>query len=107
MNEIDQGIQKYGIGIHPLLGIKMYAYEVDGYGNMYFADDANVPSLLSLPYLGYVDAMDPIYLATRNFVWSVSNPWFFSGAAGQGVGGPHVGLDMVWPMSIIIKALTT
>ena len=107
MNEIDQGIQKYGIGIHPLLGIKMYAYEVDGYGNMYFADDANVPSLLSLPYLGYVDAMDPIYLATRNFVWSVSNPWFFSGTAGEGVGGPHVGLDMVWPMSIIIKALTT
>ena len=106
-NVIDHGIQTYGIGYHPTTGKKMYAYEVDGYGNMYFADDANVPSLLSLPYLGYVKASDPVYAATREFVWSTQNPWFFSGKAGEGIGGPHVGFNSIWPMSIIMKALTT
>ena len=72
---IDTGIQTFGIGSHPITGTKMYAYEVDGYGNMYFADDANIPSLLSLPYLGYLEATDPIYQATRDFVWSKNNPW--------------------------------
>jgi meiotically up-regulated gene 157 (Mug157) protein len=104
---INAGIQKYGIGVHPLTGNEQYAYEVDGYGNMYYADDANVPSLLSLPYLGYVNATDPIYINTRNFVLSSNNPWYFSGKAGAGVGGPHVGLNSIWPMSIIIQALTS
>lgn len=104
---INAGIQKYGIGVHSLTGNEQYAYEVDGYGNMYYADDANVPSLLSLPYLGYVNATDPIYINTRNFVLSSNNPWYFSGKAGAGVGGPHVGLNSIWPMSIIIQALTS
>ena len=106
-NEIHAGIQKYGIGIHPILGIELYAYEVDGYGNMYYADDANIPSLLSLPYLGYVNITDPVYQNTRQFVWSDSNPWFFHGTDGEGIGGPHVGINYVWPMSIIMKALTS
>lgn len=104
---INAGIQKYGIGVHPLTGNKQYAYEVDGYGNMYYADDANVPSLLSLPYLGYVNATDPIYINTRNFVLSSNNPWYFSGKAGAGLGGSYVGLNSIWPMSIIVQALTS
>ena len=104
---IDAGIQKFGIGVHPLTGMKQYAYEADGFGNMYYADDANVPSLLSLPYLGYVDATDSIYINTRNFVLSPNNPWYFSGKAGAGIGGPHVGINSIWPMSIIMQALTS
>jgi meiotically up-regulated gene 157 (Mug157) protein len=48
-----------------------------------------------------------VYAATREFVWSTQNPWFFSGKAGEGIGGPHVGFNSIWPMSIIMKALTT
>jgi len=70
-------------------------------------DDANVPSLLAMPYLGDVSMDDPIYQNTRRFVWSEDNPWFFRGKAGEGIGGPHVGYDMVWPMSIIMKAFTS
>jgi len=80
---------------------------VDGYGNYLMMDDANVPSLLSLPYLGYGSANDPVYKNTRKFVWSSDNPYFYSGKAGEGIGGPHVGVDMIWPMSIIMKALTS
>jgi meiotically up-regulated gene 157 (Mug157) protein len=39
--------------------------------------------------------------------WSTSNPYFFKGSAAEGIGGPHVGLDMIWPMSIIMCALTS
>ena len=70
-------------------------------------DDANVPSLLAMPYLGDVDVNDPIYTNTRKFVWSESNPYFFKGEAGEGIGGPHIGIDMVWPMSIMMKAFTS
>ena len=85
----------------------MYAFEVDGFGNYLLMDDANVPSLLAMPYLGDVSAKDPIYRNTRKFVWSQSNPYFFKGTAGEGIGGPHVGMDMVWPMSIMMKAFTS
>jgi meiotically up-regulated gene 157 (Mug157) protein len=69
-------------------------------------DDANVPSLLGLPYLS--SSPDPaLYTRTRAFVWSTRNPWFFSGTAGKGVGGPHVGKDMIWPMSQMVYALTS
>lgn len=70
-------------------------------------DDANVPSLLAMPYLGDVDINDPIYQNTRKFVWSEDNPYFFKGSAGEGIGGPHIGYDMVWPMSIMMKAFTS
>jgi meiotically up-regulated gene 157 (Mug157) protein len=70
-------------------------------------DDANVPSLLSLPYLGCCRTDDPMYRATRAFVLGASNPYFFEGRAGEGIGGPHVGLDMVWPLGIIMRALTS
>jgi meiotically up-regulated gene 157 (Mug157) protein len=70
-------------------------------------DDANVPSLLAMPYLGSVATSDPVYRNTRNYVWSAENPFFFKGSQAEGIGGPHIGLDMIWPMSIIMKALTS
>ncbi len=85
----------------------LYAYEVDGFGNAVFMDDANVPSLLSLPYLGWCAPENERYRATRAFLLSEDNPYFFKGVAGEGIGGPHVGVDWVWPMGIIIRALTS
>ena len=70
-------------------------------------DDANIPSLLSLPYLGAVSSDDPLYQSTRRFVLSMDNPYFFKGRAAEGVGGPHIGLGMVWHLSIIMRALTS
>ena len=60
-----------------------------------------------MPYLGDVEINDPIYQNTRRFVWSKDNPYFFKGKAGEGIGGPHIGYDMVWPMSIMMKAFTS
>lgn len=105
-DEVDAAIKKYAIVIHPKYG-KVFAFEVDGFGNATFMDDANVPSLLALPYLGCVEKTDPIYLNTRKLVWSEDNPYFFKGSAGEGIGGPHVDYDMVWPLSIILRALTS
>ena len=70
-------------------------------------DDANVPGLLSLPYLGAIRSNDPLYENTRRFVLSRSNPYFFRGKAAEGIGGPHVGLGYIWPMSIIVRAITS
>ena len=105
-NEVDLAIKKYAIVDHPTRG-KIYAFEVDGYGNAYFMDDANVPSLLAMPYLDTLDKNDVVYQNTRNFVLSEDNPYFFKGTAGEGIGGPHVGYDMIWPMSIIMRAMTS
>ncbi len=85
----------------------IFAYEVDGFGNKLFMDEANVPSLLALPYLGSIDAENPIYKNTRKFLFSEDNPYFFEGKYGEGIGGPHVGLDMIWPMTVIVRALTS
>ena len=84
----------------------VWAYEVDGFGGQLLMDDANVPSLLALPYL----ASSPdkaLYARTRAFVWSEQNPWFFKGSAGEGIGGPHEGRDSIWPMSQMVYALTS
>jgi len=104
--EVEVAIQKYGVVDHPKHG-KMYAFEVDGFGSSYIMDDSNVPSLLSLPYLGVLKADDPIYQNTRKFALSADNPYFFKGTAAEGIGGPHVGQDMIWPMSITIRGLTS
>lgn len=104
--EVSNAVSKYGIVEHKKYG-KVYAFEVDGFGNATFMDDANVPSLLGLPYLGCVEKNDPVYLNTREMVWSEDNPYFFKGKAAEGIGGPHIGYDMIWPMSIIMRALTS
>jgi meiotically up-regulated gene 157 (Mug157) protein len=84
-----------------------YAYEVDGLGNALFIDDANVPSLLSLPYLGVCAAGDPAYLATRQQVLSSKNPWYFSGSALRGIGSQHTPKHHAWPIAIAIEAMTS
>lgn len=104
--EVEQAIDRYALVNHLNYG-KVYAFEVDGFGNRLFTDDANVPSLLSLPYLGCIDKNDPLYQNTRRFIWSNDNPYFFKGKAAEGIGGPHIGYDMIWPMSIIMKAMTS
>ncbi len=104
--EVETALKKYAIFNHPKYG-QIYAFEVDGFGNQYFMDDANVPSLLAMPYLGDMDVNDPIYQNTRKYVWSKDNPYFFKGTAGEGIGGPHIGYDMIWPMSIMMKAFTS
>ncbi len=105
-DEVDAAIKKYCITTHPNHG-QIYAFEVDGFGNYYLMDDANVPSLLAIPYLGGECDDDEIYRNTRNFLLSKDNPYFFKGTAGEGIGGPHIGYDMIWPMSIIMRAMTS
>eukprot|EP00743_Colponemidia_sp_Colp-15_P006517 GILK01007019.1.p1 GENE.GILK01007019.1~~GILK01007019.1.p1 ORF type:complete len:482 (-),score=59.72 GILK01007019.1:101-1546(-) len=104
--ELRAAIDTFGILHHVKFG-SIYAYEVDGFGSAYFMDDANIPSLLSLPYLGYLDSQDPVYMRTRSMILSSSNPFFFKGSAGMGVGGPHVGFGFIWPMSVIMQAMTS
>jgi len=105
-NEVETALHNHAVVNHPKFG-PIYAFEVDGFGNSYLMDDSNAPSLLSLAYLCDVPVDDPIYQNTRRFVWSDSNPYFFSGKAGEGIGGPHVGYDYVWPMSVMMKAFTS
>lgn len=105
-DEVSSALKEYARYDHPEYGT-IYAFEVDGFGNRFLTDDANVPSLLAMAYLGDVDVNDPIYQNTRRFVWSDSNPYFFKGTAGEGIGGPHIGYDMIWPMSIMMKAFTS
>src|ERR1700735_25791 len=104
--EVETAVQRYGKTQHAQYG-EIWAYEVDGYGNKLMMDDANAPGLLSLPYLGCCRIGDPLYPPTRQFVQSEANPYFFRGTAAEGVGGPHEGLNMIWPMSIIVRALTS
>ncbi|QCX37413.1 glycoside hydrolase family 125 protein [Aureibaculum algae] len=105
-DEVETAIKKHGIVNHPKYG-DIYAFEVDGYGNHLLMDDANIPSLISLPYLDAVDKDDWVYQNTREFVWSLDNPFFFKGKAAEGIGGPHVGLKMIWPMATTMRALTS
>lgn len=104
-DEVEKALQKHAVVKHPKFG-KIYAYEVDGFGNAFMMDDANIPSLLSLPYLGLVEPDDAVYKRTRKFILSEWNPYFHKGKAGEGVGSPHIGNDMIWPMSIIMRAFT-
>ena len=104
--EISDALNKHAIINHPKYG-DIYAFEIDGYGNHLLIDDANVPSLLSLPYLDAVKTDDTIYQNTRRFILSLDNPFFFKGEAAEGVGGPHVGMDMIWPMAITMRGLTS
>lgn len=105
-NEVSAALKKYAVANHPVHG-KVYAFETDGFGNYLFMDDANVPSLLSMPYLGSVAANDPVYVNTRKFILSSANPYFFKGKYAEGIGGPHVALDMIWPLGIIMRGLTS
>jgi meiotically up-regulated gene 157 (Mug157) protein len=104
-DELQQVLDEHAFAQHAVHG-KINAYEVDGFSNYLLMDDANVPSLLSLPYLGCCDRADVTYQRTRAFVLSERNPFFFRGVA-EGIGGPHIGPGMIWPLSIIMRALTS
>lgn len=105
-DEVEQALHKYAIVHHPKLG-PVYAYEVDAYGNYYCIDDGNVPNLLSLPYLGAVKTADKIYQHTRHLVLSDADPYYCQGKVADGPGGPHVGMNMIWPLGLIVQGLTS
>jgi meiotically up-regulated gene 157 (Mug157) protein len=104
--EVEQALQKYAVINHADYG-KIYAYEVNGFGSYNLMDDANVPSLLSLPYLDAIPNTDPVYQNTRKMLLSLNNPFFFKGTAGEGIGGPHAGIDMIWPLGITMRGITS
>ena len=105
-NEINSGINEYGIFEHEKYG-KIYKFEVDGLGNFTLMDDANSPSLLGAPYIGYCSNQDQIYINTRKFILSNENPFYYSGSLLSGVGSPHTPKGNVWPIALIIQGLTS
>jgi len=104
--QVRTGIEAFGVVYMPPYGY-VYAYEVDGLGRATTMDDANIPSLLSAPYFGYVRADDPIYLATRRFILSRDDPYFYVGSVARGVGSAHTSDGYVWPLALIMQGLTT
>jgi meiotically up-regulated gene 157 (Mug157) protein len=105
-SEVSDALTRHGQVEHRENG-RMWAYEVDGYGGTALMDDANAPGILSLAYLGCVEERDPLYKSSRSFVLSKANPYFFRGSAAEGIGGPHQGLDYIWPMSIMFRAFSS
>lgn len=103
--EIEHGIAMYAVVVHPKYG-KIYACETDGFGNHILADDANVPSLLSAPYLGFCAPDDPIYQNTRRFILSEDNPFYYTGKAASGVGSPHTPEHFIWHIALSMQGLT-
>jgi uncharacterized protein len=99
-------LKKYSVLNHAQFG-NIYPYEINGFGSYNLMDDANIPSLLSIGYLHGELMQDKVYQNTRAYSLSNSNPFFFKGKAGEGIGGPHVGMDYIWPMSIIMRGLTS
>lgn len=104
--EIDGGIREYGTVVHPEFG-KIYAYETDGLGHFNLMDDANVPSLMAIPYFGYAGAEDPVYQNTRRMILSKENPFYFEGAAARGIGSPHTPDRYIWHIALAVQAITS
>lgn len=104
--EIDRGIQNYAVIDDPEYGT-IYAYETDGLGRHNLMDDANVPNLLSIPYLGYTSVDDPIYVNTRKFVLSKRNPYYYEGSAASGIGSPHTPANYIWHIALAIQGMTS
>ena len=99
------GVAAYGVVEHPRHG-QIWAYEVDGLGHQLLMDDANMPSLLSLPLVAGIAVDDPLYRRTRGFVLSEDNPFFYRGSMAAGVGSPHTPPRYVWPIALAVEGLT-
>ena len=104
--QIQRGIENNAVVNLPGIG-RVYAYEVDGLGHANLMDDANIPSLLSIPYFGYLSQKDSVYQATRAFVLSNRNPYFYQGRVASGEGSPHTPRGYVWPLALVMQAYTT
>ncbi|KAF2997894.1 hypothetical protein E8E13_004190 [Curvularia kusanoi] len=104
-NALHEAIETHGTVNHPTYG-KIYAFEIDGFGSTAIMDDANIPSLLSAPFLGYrVD--NETYANTRDLILSATNPYYMRGPVINAVGGPHQGPGMAWPMASIVRIFTS
>ena len=104
--QITEGIKKYGTFEHEQFG-KVYACEVDGFGNRKVMDDANIPSLISAPYLGYLDSKDEVYQNTRKMLLSKENPYYFEGKFAKGIGSPHTPDNFIWHLALSMQGLTS
>lgn len=105
-DEVEKAVKEYAIFEHPKYG-QVYAYEIDGFGARVYMDDANVPSLISLGYIGYHNLNDELYRNTRRLVLSTDNPYYLVGKAAEGQSSPHTGKENIWPMGIILRGLTS
>jgi meiotically up-regulated gene 157 (Mug157) protein len=105
-SSLRSAITDWGIINHPKFG-HIYAYEVDGYGGQNIMDDANVPSLLSAPFIGYLSQSDSVYQNTRSVLLSAHNPYFMRGPVINAIGGAHDGPGFGWPMASIVRILTS
>jgi uncharacterized protein len=104
--EVERALREYAVVINPQFG-RILPYEIDGFGDFYCIEESSLPSLLSLPYLDAIGPGDPLYLNTRRFILSATNPYYCTGKAASGPGGPHFGRDMIRPMALIVRALTS
>jgi len=104
---IEKGVWEHGVVSHKKYG-SVFAFEVDGYGSAILMDDANLPSLLALPLLGFLRPEETTYQNTRRMILDkAGNPYFLTGKSFKGIGGPHVGLQNAWPMSLLVQAMTS
>jgi uncharacterized protein len=104
--QVHAAIERYGTVFVPGYG-RIYAYEVDGLGHANLMDDANVPSLLSAPYVGYAGVRDLKYQATRRFILSPRDPYYFTGRYASGMGSAHTPRGYVWPLALVMQVLTS
>lgn len=105
--EMEDGVWEHGTVQHKKWG-KVFAFEVDGYGSNIMMDDANIPSLLALPLLGFVDVKNEVYQNTRRMILNkYGNPYYLTGRGFHGIGGPHIGYVYAWPMSLLVQAMTS
>ena len=106
-SSIEKGVWEHGVVNHKHYG-EVFAFEVDGYGSQILMDDANLPSLLALPLLGFVDVSEKTYQNTRQMILEKSgNPYYLTGKGFTAIGGPHIGLQHAWPMSRLVQAMTS
>ena len=104
-NQIYEGIENYAVTKKEGYG-EVYAYEADGFGQFNLMDDANVPSLLSMSYIGYKGRNESVAENTRKLILSEANPYYYKGTKADGIGSPHTPVGYVWHISLAMQGLT-